>query len=522
MKVNILDCTLRDGGYVNNWKFSNKQIKNIISSLEKASIDIIECGYLDDQKGSKSNSTLFNTIERIDKLLTPLNITANKVIMINLGSFAIQNLPNKKTTQIDGIRLAFHKKDLTKAIKMGLKIIALGYKLYFQPMVTKNYTNQEFEKLIKKVNKLNPYSFYIVDSFGSMTLKEFQSYLDFSNKKLNQNILLGYHSHNNMQLAFSNAINMCNSSFDREIIIDASIYGIGRGAGNLNTELIADYLNHNFNRNYNILPLLETIDSFLSSLMKKQPWGFSPAQYLSASFDCHPNYATYLINKNTNHIVGVHKVLEKLSDKNKVSFNEELIEKLYIASLLETKTAIKGELDIPTSKEVILVASGKSIKEHKKDFSKKLNNDKYIIIALNHKPDFKCNYYFFSNQKRFDEFKELIDRKKIVITSNISSKIYINTVLDITPLVFIKEKFITNVAVVAINYLVSQNITKVGLAGLDGYKVNGNNYNYKETSVITDNNELIEQNTILRNALKKLSKKIDIMFLTPSIFKKDI
>lgn len=522
MKINILDCTLRDGGYINDWNFTDNQINNIMFSLNKSKVDIIECGYLNDKKGKEADSTLFDTVNTTDILLNSMDIEAQKVVMINLGDFDISNLPLKCKSLIDGIRLAFHKKDIELALETSFKIINLGYKLYFQPMVTKNYLDIEFLSLIEKANKLNIYSFYIVDSFGSMTLEEFQRYMIIADNNLNKNISLGYHSHNNMQLAFSNAINMCNTNLTRDIIIDASIYGIGRGAGNLNTELITDYLNNTFSKSYETLPLLEIIDEFLTSLMKKKSWGFSPAQYLSASFDCHPNYATFLINKNTSHIVGVKKVLEKLPRENKTSFDKNLIEKLYIESLLETKTTIKGVLNIPYDKKVLLVASGKSVEEYKDIINKKINDDNYILIALNHKPSFECDYYFFSNQKRYDEFKTIVDINKIVITSNIFSTESIKTVLDIKPLVFVEDIFITNVAIVAINYLILQNIAKVEIAGLDGYKVNEDNYNYQETSIIIDSNELIEQNNILSDSLKSLTKKITITFLSPSIFEKDI
>ena len=144
MVINILDCTLRDGGYINNWDFKNKQINNILSSLKTSNIDIVECGYLNDKKGKKTNSTLFSDIKTVDSILSKIDINAQKVIMINLGDFNILNLPNKNETLIDGIRLAFHKKDLKKALKEAKIIVDLGYKLYFQPMVTKNYTDIEF------------------------------------------------------------------------------------------------------------------------------------------------------------------------------------------------------------------------------------------------------------------------------------------------------------------------------------------------------------------------------------------
>ena len=522
MLINILDCTLRDGGYINDWNFSDKQIKEIIKSLENSNINIIECGYLNDKKGKEFNSTLFKNIDSLNSVLNNTSSIPKKVVMINLGDFDIKHLPCQSQSKIDGIRLAFHKKDMKNALSASKQIIALGYKLYIQPMVTKNYQDIEFLSLIEEFNILNVYAFYIVDSFGSMTLDEFNRYMILADSNLNRSISLGYHSHNNMQLAFSNAINMCDMKIKRDIIIDSSIYGIGRGAGNLNTELIVDYLNNSFDKDYNPVPLLEIIDELLSSLMHQNPWGFSPAQYLSASYDCHPNYATYLINKNTNHIVGVRRILEKLSDKYKSSFNKEVIEKLYIESLLETKTATRGTLNIHTNKKVLLVASGKSVKEYQDLVSKKVKDDSYVIIALNHKPTFECDYYFFSNQKRFDGFKSRLPVDKIVITSNILSTVNLEIVLDIKPLVFIEDRFITNVAIVAINYLISINIKKVEIVGLDGYKTNVDNYNYQETSIVLDDRALIEQNKFLSEALVLLKKKITIELLTPSIFKKDI
>jgi len=517
MKIKILDCTLRDGGYINSWNFSDKEIISILDALQKANIDIIECGYLNDKKGEYSNSTLFKNLDSIDKILD-IDSKTEKVVMINLGDFDVDTLASRDKTKIDGIRLAFHKKDSDKAIEEAKKIISLGYRLYFQPMVTKNYQDIEFLSLIESVNRIGVYAFYIVDSFGSMTLKEFQRYMILADNNLDKSISLGYHSHNNMQLAFSNAINMCSTKFNRDIIIDSSIYGIGRGAGNLNTELIADYLNKVSNSNYEILPLLEIIDEFLNSLMVKNPWGFSPAQYLSASFNCHPNYATYLINKNTKHIVGVRNILEKLPIEKRNSFDEKYIEELYIESFFEIKTEPKSLLEIPSDKKVLLVASGKSINNHKEIIKSKVKSDAYITIGLNHKPSFECDYYFFSNQKRFDEFSRGVVQEKIVITSNITTQIEIERVLDFKKLTFVDGNLVTNVAIVVINYLISQSISSVEIVGLDGYQVHTDNYNYEESNIITDAKELILQNHILKESLGILEEKIDIEFITPTIF----
>lgn len=518
MKIKILDCTLRDGGYINDWNFKDYQIIKILNSLKTSNIDIIECGYLNDKKSKTQDTTLFKDTESVDKFINNID-DAQKVVMINHGDYDVQSLSHKEKTYIDGIRLAFHKEKLDDALKEAKQIIDLGYNLYFQPMVTKNYTDLEFLSMIEEVNNLNPYSFYIVDSFGSMTLDEFHKYLILADSNLVRDIALGYHSHNNMQLAFSNAVRMCSVNLKREIIIDASIYGIGRGAGNLNTELIANFLNKSYDKNYDTLPLLEIIDELLSSLMKKTPWGFSPAQFLSASYNCHPNYATYLINKNTNHIVGIKKVLEKLPNEKKSSFDKLFIEQLYIDSILEQNTSIRGKFYLDKTNKVLLVASGKSVNENKDMITSKVYDENYISIALNHIPDFEADFYFFTNQKRFDEFGSKVDLSKTIITNNIFTNLNPSAVLDFKALAFIDDKLVTNVAVVVLNLLISLGIKEVEIAGLDGYKASLDNYNYEETTFITDQKALIEENETLKVALQNLQKKIKIDFITPSIYK---
>ena len=109
-------------------------------------------------------------------------------------------------------------------------------------MVSLSYTDEEFLDLIRRVNELEPYAFYIVDSFGMMKRKDLTRLFYLVEHNLNENIKIGFHSHNNMQLAYSNAQSLVDLHSDRELIIDASVYGMGRGAGNLNTELFVQYM----------------------------------------------------------------------------------------------------------------------------------------------------------------------------------------------------------------------------------------------------------------------------------------
>ncbi len=516
MTISILDCTLRDGGYVNNWNFPQKQTTKIIKSLNKSNVDIVELGYLDDKNGKPNNSTLFNSVESVSDLIDGINLSFNKVVMINLFDFDVNELPQQSKTQIDGIRLAFHKKDIQEALVQAQKVIDLGYQLFFQPMVTKSYSDEDFLSAIKQANQLKIYAFYIVDSFGSMSLKEFKRYSNLANDNLREDICLGYHSHNNMQLAFSNAIDLCSMDFDREVIVDSSIYGMGRGAGNLNTELIADYLNTQ-DKKYNVIPLLEIIDELLTYYFKRHPWGFSPAQYLSASLDCHPNYASYLVNKKTNHIADIRNILEKISPDCKNDFDKNIVDALYQEYLLTDKVKVKGKLEV-NSKKVLLIASGSSVHDSLEVIRQKVKCGDYLVIALNHQPEVDCDYYFFSNQQRFDEFKSNLPFEKQVITTNIRYEKNINIAIRLKDIAYINGDFVTNVAILMINYLILQGVKKIEIAGLDGYHVGKNNYTYNETSIVTDDDVLKELNNVVSDSLLKLKSFVTIDFITSSIF----
>jgi 3-deoxy-D-manno-octulosonate cytidylyltransferase len=446
-----------------------------------------------------------------------------RVVMINYGDYPVETLPERAKSHVDGIRLAFHKKNLEEAVSAAQEITARGYKLYMQPMVTKSYTQTEFDNMLLLVNRCAPYAFYIVDSFGSMSLEEFRMYVERADRLLERGIVLGYHAHNNMQLAFSNAIDMCHAPLQRNVILDASVYGMGRGAGNLNTELIADYMNRHFDRSYRTLPLLDMIDRFFLAMMQSRPWGFSPAQYLSAHFDCHPNYATYLIGKNTNQIVNIRNILARLPDNEKASFNQALAEQLYIDALTEVKTPVSDMPVWDRQRHVVLIASGKSLKEYQRVLEEKKRNPDYMLIALNHIPPVACDYYFFSNQKRLNEFQHELPSDKVVITDNLESVYPVGYVIPFREFAFIKQRFIPNIAVIVLQYLIHKGIREVEVAGLDGYDLQSiQNYSYDELSITTDIQALKEQNDALSYALQHLKNHIYIMFLTPSIFQKEL
>lgn len=278
--IRILDCTLRDGGYVNDWFFSEKDIKKIISSIIYSKIDILELGYL--TQNSKQNTVLFSSVEDfnifIDKFEIKIDIPI--LLMIDYGKFDINKLSYSKN--ISGIRLAFYKENY-KDIFEHIKIINdLGYKLYLQPMVTNFYSDYELKDLLEKTSSYKIDSFYIVDSFGSFFPNDIENYFNKIDNFLDKKINIGLHSHDNISSSFLCAEKIISISKDRNIIIDSTINGIGRGAGNLSTEFISYFLNHSKNHKYNIEPFInesffeknysQKLKYFISGLNKKHPF----------------------------------------------------------------------------------------------------------------------------------------------------------------------------------------------------------------------------------------------------------
>ena len=274
MKVEVLDCTLRDGGYCNEWRFGFENARKITKSLTEANIEMIECGFLTNRVNRDPDRTRFPDLSAAAAILPEDTEGSVFVVMINYGEYEIDDLPEYDGRSVYGIRVAFHKQDVIEAMEFCRKVKERGYLLFLQPMVSLNYTDDEFLRLIRSANTLQPYAFYIVDSFGVMKRKDLMRLFYLVEHNLEMGIRVGFHSHNNLQLSYSNAQRLATMQTDRQLILDASVYGMGRGAGNLNTELLVDYLNENAGKKYILKPLLSIIDEILNPFYQRNYWGY--------------------------------------------------------------------------------------------------------------------------------------------------------------------------------------------------------------------------------------------------------
>ena len=173
----------------------------------------------------------------------------------------------------------------------GQIIMERGYDLYIQPMVSMRYTDDEYRKLIYVCNtKLKgAKGFYVVDSFGQMDNAALIHKLEIADECVSQEMMIGFHAHNNRQMAYSNSLSFVAYNARHNLMIDASIMGMGKGAGNLCTELIEATLNRE-GKNYNSNVIYDAISIYFAEQQKKTPWGYSLDYYLSSLYSCSPSY----------------------------------------------------------------------------------------------------------------------------------------------------------------------------------------------------------------------------------------
>lgn len=520
-KIHILDCTLRDGGYCNQWVFGLDNTIKIAQNLVDANIDIIECGFLTNKVIYNPNVTKFTSIEELSHIIPKERNGKIFVAMMNYGEYEVEKLPDYDASSVEGIRVAFHKKNLKEALEVCWKIKEKGYKVFVQAMVSLSYTDEEFLALIKAVNTIGVYAFYIVDSFGMMKRKNLIRLFYMVENNISEGIWIGFHSHNNMQLAYSNAQSLVDAQTNCNLIIDSSIYGMGRGAGNLNTELFVEYLNETVGTNYSLKPLLNVIDEILIDFYQKNYWGYSLPNYLSAKHWVHPDYAGYLSEKNTLTVDAMDDIFSMMLENKKFQFDKKYIEQLYIQYMTQCTVQDERGAELKErlqGKKVLLIAPGRSTEDNKDiiiDFA--IRND-VVVISVNYDyPYIFSDFIFVSNLRRFRELDESKYKKCIVTTNILTDRVYSRT--NYYELLSTVEVVKDNAGMMAIKYLINMGVKKAYLAGFDGYSHDiEQNYAYQNMAFTTKNTVIDAMNKGMYEVIKCYKEYIDITFLTESRF----
>lgn len=518
--VKLLDCTLRDGGHITNSYFGAEVIEAIISNLQQSGVDIIEFGFLQDCDYD-INRAMYNNIAEASKILPPRKEGVSYALMAQEDLYDFDKLEENDGT-VDFIRVSFHDFDIKEGLLACEKVIEKGYKCFINPINIMGYTDASLIELLKEINRIKPYCFTLVDTFGSMKKQDLMRLYYLIDHNLMPGIRIAIHLHENQSLSYSLAQNFIDiNSPVRDICIDGSLYGMGRVPGNLCIELIMKYMNDTLGTGYDLDPVYDAIDEFIVDLKKKNPWGYSTAYALSAQHKVHRTYAEYLMSQGRLKHKQINRILSQISDEHKTRYDREYIEKLYAdyQSYEVSDEAVREKLlKVFEDRKILIIAPGSSINDKKDEILEYVKREKPLVICANFIwKELKCDYAFFSNLRRFESFKKRSGDTVKIITSNIvrdAEDTDSSLVVNYSEIAYFNDKISDNCMLMLLRLLNICKVTNVSFAGFDGF---GDKDNFAIRGMEGDS-DLNSANMAIKEALCPLKNVIEMEFLTPSAF----
>lgn len=527
--VKLLDCTLRDGGYLNDWKFGHDNMVSIFERLVDANVDFIEVGFLDERRPFDMDRSIMPDTDCVEKIYGKLDKKQSLVVgMIDYGTCSLENIKPCSESYLDAIRVIFKKHLREEAMSFCAELKKLGYKVFSQLVSVTSYEDEEMMDLIRLANEVKPYAVSMVDTYGLMHQNNLKHYFDLLNEHLVPEIALGYHAHNNFQMGYANCITMMSQNTDRMLLVDGSIYGMGKSAGNAPIELIAMYMNDNLEKNYHISQFLEAIDSNILNFYTPSTWGYNMFFYLAASNDCHPNYVSYLMDKKTLSVKSINEILGKLQGEKKLLYDQNYIESLYVdyqtieiddsASKEELKKAIDG-------RNILLLGPGTSIEKESDKIHKYIRDNNPIVISVNFfEEKYPVNYLYLSNSKRYVQLATALSQDEsgleVIATSNVTKTSgNFEYVLKYSDFIDKDAEVIDNSFIMLIKTMIELGVKKVDVAGFDGY-VSKDTGNYIRTNMEYNfDKEKVERlNKYVKEKIAEFEKLLNINFITESLY----
>ena len=488
---NIIDCTLRDGGYYNNWHFSENLIKKYIQQINLSPIKFVEIGFLTFPKNNRKGITA-NCSKRFFKNFDfPKN--TNFGIMINASDLInyknelekkqiIQTLKSLNIKELSFVRIACHHSEVFK-IKKYISILKKikKLKLFINLMQISEIDEVKIKSICKySLNKFE--CMYLADSLGSLNSKTTISIINKFNKYWPHE--LGIHAHDNLKLALNNSL-IANKVGVKWI--DSTFTGMGRGPGNTKTEDIIKYLKSSPNQN---IKQIKKIKKLFEPLKKKYKWGTNKYYHFSGKYKIHPTYIQTMLNDeryNKADYLSAIKFLKNSSAKTYNPYNLLSAFNIYNFKKKFKKKKLSIEIKKNHFEEAIILGPGQLSIKLKKRLLEKIHKTKPLVICLNNSKPIEDKYIdirafchpmrIFSNLSKFKNFKNKLlvpysclskkiksyfDEKKIIdfgIQINKDINIYENFIKLNNPLVI----------VYVIGFLVSLKIKNINLIGFDGY-----------------------------------------------------
>ncbi len=516
-RTQLLDCTLRDGAHLNKGNFGKTTIKDTIRDLVEANVDIIEVGFFDNGEHD-DNSSYFSSIAEVKRIL-PAKTGVSKFSL--MADFVDVSQVEPYDGTVEYFRLSFKRHRLEWGLNAARILMEKGYKCYINPVNCNVYTDTEYLDVIRKVNELKPYGFSIVDTFGVLRKQDFSRLYYLLEGNLDPDIVIGAHLHENLGLAYSLAQHFLEIRFPRrKITIDCSLLGMGRVPGNLCTEQIMDHMNMYYGTDYNTEPALDAIDDYIAPIKREIPWGYSIPYALSGKYRIHRTYPEFLLKKNRLKTKDIQRILSMVDKDHVEMFDEEYIETLY-------RNYVSKEYDDEESKNwlsettkvrpVLVLCPGSSLSDHKNKIEEFCRDNSPMVISVNFIPDFiKVDAVFCANAKRLQNIYDIKGVYRLITSNLIEAAVKeYDYAYAYNNAVYFNEIFCEDSTLMLLKILRDCGITKVSIAGFDGFSSDKQNYYLADYTKEQGTNVT---SNLVKHILGTTLDSIELDFLTPSAY----
>lgn len=385
--MKILDCTLRDGGYYNKWNFSEELVTNYLKAVSDSGISFVELGLRNFPKDEFLGPFAYTTESYLNSLDLPSGVIYG--VMVDAKTILTSNLSindavdalfcEAQSSKIDLVRIAAHFHEVDSSAEIAKKLKELGYLVGFNLMQAGGKNAEEISLKSKVIASWNCVeSLYFADSLGNMDNAEVVRIV--SAIKVEWDGAIGIHTHNNMGRALDNSI--C-AIANGVTWIDATITGMGRGAGNAETENLLAVLSKS-HPEINASPIYELVIRHFEPLQKKYGWGSNLLYFLGAQHDVHPTYIQNLLSDphlGKDETVGALKYL--LAQDGTSKFDGKVLQAAL--SLNDELTEASGDVISNTfsGRKLLLLTNAPSVKEHKRALELFIKQQEVIVVSLN-------------------------------------------------------------------------------------------------------------------------------------------
>lgn len=491
-KVKLLDCTLRDGGYYNDWDFSQELVNKYFEAMVALKIDMVEIGFRSAKNDGFKGGFAFCHDDFLSTICIPKELNDKLCVMINASELLASELgvethlkklfTPKSQSLITFVRVACHASEFERAIPAAKWLKSQGYLVGFNLMQIADMKNDDIENMAKLANEYKIDVLYFADTLGSMNPTLVGETIQVIRKAYDGEI--GIHTHDNMSQALINSIEAVKNG---ATWIDGTVTGMGRGPGNAQTEYLAIALNQYRNNTANVTKLLELIRNYFKPLQQKYGWGANPYYYLAGQYGIHPSYIQEMMADNRYSEEDILAVIEHLKVEGGKKFS--------FTTLNAARHFYHGQgrgtwmpAQLFQGKDVLLIGSGVGVVQHQKAVERYIQRYKPVVLALNTQSSVKQSLIdvrvachpirLLADYEAYSKLPQPLITPASMLPSNILKSLSTKELLDFGLQVqadtfTIEETYCIVPTLLVIAYalavLASGKPQKIFLAGFDGY-----------------------------------------------------